>query len=147
MSETRKRPMGEVHVEVPFHDVDGLGVVWHGHIYKYMEIARTELFRMIGWEPRPGSIEKTGVDENNYSIRIVESRCRHLMPLLYGDQLRVRAWVRDVETQVHVAYEVFNLTRDYRAARGRTTLVVVDGQGALVRSLDPARVAQLLGEA
>ena len=102
MNERRKkagRLQVEVPIEVPFHDVDGLGVVWHGHIYKYIEIARTALFREVGLEKRPGEIEKVGRDENNFSLRVVESRCRHLMPLYYGDQLKVRAWFRDINEQ------------------------------------------------
>jgi acyl-CoA thioester hydrolase len=33
----------EVEVEVPFHDVDLAGVVWHGHYMKYLENARWAL--------------------------------------------------------------------------------------------------------
>lgn len=142
----RERPKAEVAIEVPFHDVDALGVVWHGHIYKYLEIARTELFRLVELEPRPGKIEKTGRDENNFSLRVVETRCRHLMPLRYGDQLKVRAWFRAIDEQIHVAYDVLNETRQYRAARARTTLVVVDARGKLVTERDPERVAQMMGE-
>ena len=32
-----------VELEVPFHDIDGMGIVWHGHYFKYLEIARTKL--------------------------------------------------------------------------------------------------------
>lgn len=144
-SSSYARPQAEVRLEVPFHDVDALGVVWHGHVYKYLEIARTALFRQVQLEPEPGKIEKVGQDENNFSLRVVETRCRHLMPLRYGDQLTVRAWFRAVDEQIHVAYEVYNHTRSYRGARARTTLVVVDGSGKLVTELDPARVAQMLG--
>ncbi len=139
------RPAAKVSLEVPFHDVDGLGVVWHGHLYKYIEIARTALFRQVGLEPKPGNIRKVGRDENNYSLRVVESRCRHLMPLYYGDQLTVRAWFRAIDEQFHVAYEVYNETRGYRAARARTKLVVVDERGQLVTERDPERVAKYLG--
>ena len=34
-----------VEIEVPFHDVDALRIVWHGHYYKYLELARTQLLR------------------------------------------------------------------------------------------------------
>ncbi len=37
-----------IEFEVPFHDVDALRVVWHGHYYKYLELARTALFRSSG---------------------------------------------------------------------------------------------------
>ena len=38
----------EVELEVPFHDVDMLQLVWHGHYYKYFELARTQLLRQRG---------------------------------------------------------------------------------------------------
>jgi len=31
----------EIRLEVPFHDVDALRIVWHGHYLKYLELART----------------------------------------------------------------------------------------------------------
>ncbi len=51
---------------VPLHDCDPLGIVWHGHYYKYLEIARTLLFEGLGIDvaffqknatstPRPGA--------------------------------------------------------------------------------------------
>ena len=33
----------DVMIEVPFHDVDTMNVVWHGHYLKYFEIARCKL--------------------------------------------------------------------------------------------------------
>ena len=39
-----------VELDVPFRHVDLLGVVWHGHYYKYMEEARTPLLRACGVE-------------------------------------------------------------------------------------------------
>ena len=35
-----------VELEVPLHDVDVLGIVWHGHYYKYLEAARTALLQI-----------------------------------------------------------------------------------------------------
>ena len=37
----------EVVIEIPFHDVDVIGVVWHGHYFKYLEIARCALLEKI----------------------------------------------------------------------------------------------------
>jgi len=37
-----------VELTVPFHDVDVLHVVWHGHYYKYLEVARTALMKSAG---------------------------------------------------------------------------------------------------
>ena len=35
----------DIRMEVPFHDIDILGIVWHGHYNKYFELARTALYR------------------------------------------------------------------------------------------------------
>ena len=46
-------PEAEIIIRVPFHDVDLMEVVWHGHYAKYFEIARCALPLM---ENRQGSI-------------------------------------------------------------------------------------------
>ena len=111
--------------EVPFHDVDPLLIVWHGHYFKYFELARTALFRRHG-------IDGPELLELGYRFVISHSECRHIAPLTYGDRYRVRAWFLDVEHRVHVAYEVFDLTHDRRAARARTELVTMDARRTLL---------------
>ena len=44
MSEILLPPMSvAVEIEIPFHDVDTMHIVWHGHYLKYFEIARCKL--------------------------------------------------------------------------------------------------------
>ena len=80
-----------VELDVPFHDVDGLRVVWHGHYLKYLEIARCALLRahrldvpdmielgyqfMVGgqWVAHPG-------DQHEYKVHIVD----HADPITAG---------------------------------------------------------------
>ena len=38
-----------VDIQIPFHDVDAMGIVWHGHYLKYFEIARCALLDSIGY--------------------------------------------------------------------------------------------------
>ncbi len=55
--------MREVTVEhtVPFHDVDPLFVVWHGHYFKYFEYGREALMRAHGLDvPRVVPIPTSG---------------------------------------------------------------------------------------
>lgn len=122
-----KPPADAVVVEglVPFHDVDPLHIVWHGHYYKYLEVARTELFRRHAID---------GEDLLNLGYRFVvsHSECRHVAALTYGDRYRVKAWFIDTDQRINVGYEVWDLTHDRRAARGRTELVTTDGQGTLL---------------
>lgn len=39
----------EVELTVPFHDVDMMGVVWHGNYFRYFEIAREALLNQFNY--------------------------------------------------------------------------------------------------
>ena len=39
----------DVIIEVPFHDVDTMHVVWHGHYLKYFEVARCKLLDQFNY--------------------------------------------------------------------------------------------------
>lgn len=114
-----------VELEVPFHDVDALRVVWHGHYYKYFEIARTQLFRARG-------LDQDAFVALGLTVVVIDTQCRHASPLRYADRFRVDAWFRDIEHRMCVAYQIQNLTSGRRAARGRTVLVTIDSTGGML---------------
>jgi len=111
----------ETHVdfEVPFHDVDLMGIAWHGHYYKYLELARTQLLRAR-------KLDAGDLIGPRYRFLLIESHCRHTYPLFYGDCARVSAWVRDVQHRIFLAYEITNLTHARRSARAHTILATTD---------------------
>lgn len=111
--------------EVPFHDVDALRVVWHGHYFKYFELARTQLLRAVG-------LDAGELIGGRYQFVVIDSRCRHGGPLRYGDRVRISAWFGDLHRRIHIAYEVWNLTLGRRAARGHTVLATLDREGGLL---------------
>ncbi len=125
MSETLRLHEVRVALEVPFHDVDQLGVVWHGHYFKYFEIARTRLLRAIGLDA--GELIGT-----RYRFLITETSCRHIHPLAYGERFEVSAWLRDFENRLCLDYEITSIDHDRRSARGHTVLVSTDAEGRLL---------------
>jgi acyl-CoA thioester hydrolase len=125
-----------IDLDVAFHDVDALRVVWHGHYYKYFELARTALFRSR-------KLDVPDLIALDYSFVVIESKCRHSFPLRYGDRFRVSAYFKDVEYRLHIAFEVENLTAERRAAKGHTLLATLDGQGKLLFGT-PAAILQRL---
>ena len=114
-----------VELEVPYHDVDPLGIVWHGNYYKYFELARTRLLRDHG-------LDSGDLIGKRYRFYVIESRCRHSFPLRYGERARVSAWVRDMRHRVMIQFEVTNLAHERRAARGFTALATVDADNNLL---------------
>jgi len=113
-----------IELEVPFHDVDVLEVVWHGHYPKYLDLARTALLRS----------RKLDVDDLRtlgYRFLLSESYLRHASPLRYGDRVRVFAWPAEVESRIRIGYRIVNLTREVLAAEGFTVLVTSNAAGEL----------------
>ncbi|HEY8427298.1 MAG TPA: acyl-CoA thioesterase [Sandaracinaceae bacterium] len=138
---SRARPPADAAViegEVPFHDVDPLHIVWHGHYYKYLEVARTALFRRH-------RIDGPDLLELGYRFVIAHAECRYVSALRYGDRYRVSAWFLDTEQRVHVAYEVWNVTENRRSARARTALVTTDARGELLL-VTPAVIRERIHE-
>ncbi len=114
-----------VQLEVPFHDVDPLSLAWHGHYYKYFELARTKLLRSIG-------LDAGELIGKRFRFLIVESQCRHIQPLRYGERFEVAAWIRDSANRICIDYEIASLDQARRCARGHTVLASTDLEGHLL---------------
>lgn len=108
--------VARVEVDVPFHDVDLGGIVWHGHFLKYFEIARTALMRSF-------DLDIDRLHEIGVRVVVAESRCRHHRPLRYGERAVVSAWVETIQPAVSIRYRIDHAGA--LVAEGRTTLVAV----------------------
>lgn len=113
-----------VELEVPFHDVDSLHVVWHGWYLKYMEVGRTALLRTR-------AIDAADMMALGYRFYIIESHVRHVGPAGYGDRLKVTSWYTEVENRIGISCVIDNLTSGKRCAIGASVLVTTDAGGQL----------------
>jgi acyl-CoA thioester hydrolase len=113
-----------IELEVPFHDVDSLHVVWHGWYCKYLELARTALLRSR-------CIDAPDMIRLGFKFFVIETHLRHLGPARYGDRLRVTSWFTEVENRIGISYVIDNLTGGKRCSLGATVLVTTDQAGAL----------------
>jgi acyl-CoA thioester hydrolase len=127
-----------VELEVPFHHVDALRIVWHGHYPKYFEQASTALLRKLG-------LDAGEVDGAHYKMVVIESHCRHGYPLHYADRVRVRAWISEYTRRLTIRYEIDNLTHGRRAAHGHVSLATLDESGRLRLETPPRIVARIRG--
>ncbi len=111
--------------EVPFHDVDALRIVWHGHYYKYLEAGRTALMRSC-------NLDVPEVAALDLRMVVIDAHCRYTYPLQYADRVRVAAWFTEVSPRIVIAYRLYNLSHNRCAARAQTTLVTTDANGRLL---------------
>jgi len=113
-----------VEIEVPFHDVDGLQIVWHGNYCKYLELGRTALLR---------ARQLDALDMLSLRLRflVTETHIRHLRPLRYADRARVTSWFIETECRIRVACEIRDIGSGRVCAEGETVLVTVADSGEL----------------
>ena len=87
----------EVVIDVPFHDVDVMGVAWHGHYVKYFEIARCALLDSIDYNyPQ--------MRDSGYAWPVIDLRIRYPRPLRFQQKVRVIARLEEWENRLKVSY-------------------------------------------
>jgi acyl-CoA thioester hydrolase len=120
----------DVEVEVSFHDVDMVGVVWHGHYLRYLEDARWALMNQMGY-----GLER--MIASGFAWPIVELHTKYISPARFGDRLRVRASLVEWESRLAVNYLVSRPEDGGRVARARTVQVAVDAQSGALQFATP----------
>ena len=125
-----------VELEVPFHHVDALGIVWNGHYPKYFEAGGMALLRKL-------QLDAGELVGGRWRLVVIESFCRYGFPLRYAERVRVDAWIADYSRRLTIRYEIRNLSQDRRSARGHTRLAALDAMGQLRFETPPEIVARI----
>jgi acyl-CoA thioester hydrolase len=113
---------GEVVIEVPFHDVDAMGVAWHGHYVKYLEIARTAMMRKAGLDFQ--QMQDWGV-----MWPVVVCNMKFIRPLRYGQQVRVRADLLEYQARLRISYVLTDVATGQKVNKAETIQLAVTSDG------------------
>lgn len=112
------RITADVHMEVPFFDVDSLNIVWHGNYCKYFEVARCELLGKIGYD-------YSVMRETGYAFPVVELKAKYILPLVFQQRIRIRAELLEWEHRLKCQYEIFDAQSGVVHTRGTTVQAAV----------------------
>lgn len=129
-----------VTLEVPFHDVDSMGIVWHGHYIKYFEIARTALLRHVG-------MDLAEMNASGCVWPVVTCDVKYLRPLRYGQTFRVEATLLDYDCRMKIAYAIHDAVSGERLTRATTMQFPVDAATGETRYETPAGLVQAIERA
>ncbi len=114
-------------IRVYIEDTDAGGIVYYVNYLKFMERARTEWLRSLGFD-------KAGANSESYQFVVREANVRYLSPARLDDELQVRTSLEQVGgASLTLAQEVI---RDAQCL-ARAAIVVACVQGA---SLKPCRL-------
>ena len=119
-----------INIEVPFHDVDAMNVVWHGHYAKYFELARCALLRRFDYD-YPQMLA------SGYLWPIVDCRLKYVRPVVYGQQLRVEATLLEYENRIKIGYEIRDAATGERLTKGSTIQVAINAATRELQFVSP----------
>ncbi len=116
----------EVEIEIPFHDVDVLGVAWHGHYAKYLEIARCALLDKINYN-------YPEMKASGYAWPVIDMRIRYPQPLFFQQRVNVKVRLDEWENRLKFSYVIEDAQSGKRLTRAYTVQVALDmGSGEML---------------
>ncbi len=133
----------ETNIVVPFHDVDSMRVVWHGHYAKYLEVARCEFLDTLGYS-------YAAMEETGFAWPVIDMRLKYIKPLRFGQTICVRCTLREWEYRLKLDYVISDAQTGERLTKAYTIQVAVDQQtGEMCFESPPAlrkRLEAVLGK-
>lgn len=123
----------ECDIRIRFNEIDALGIVWHGHYFRFFEDGRESFGKLYG-------IDYMSIYELGYSIPLVEMHCFNLKPLKYGDDCVLRTtYISCPSAKIVFEYHLYKLNngKNTLVATGRTVQVFVNRDGTL-ELIEPA---------
>lgn len=138
MSKAKSRWQHSIEVEVPFHDVDVMGIAWHGHYAKYFEIARCALLDTVDYNyPQ--------MKASGYAWPVIDMHIRYVQPLLFQQKVRVDCWISEYEYRLKINYLVSDIDSGRRLTKGHTIQVAVNMENEELCLASPAVLLEKLG--
>jgi acyl-CoA thioester hydrolase len=133
-----KRPDHAITTEhkIGLHHCDLLGVAWHGRYFEWLEMARTALFQSR-------DLDVPEIRALGHRMYVVETNCRYMATLAYGETARITAWFTQVAPLIRVAYDIHNTVSDRWSARALTVLATTALDGSLLSTTPESILARL----
>ncbi|WP_394751714.1 acyl-CoA thioesterase [Crenothrix sp.] len=110
-----------VDLTIPFHDVDMMEVVWHGHYAKYFEIARCAVLEKINYN-------YLHMRDSGYAWPVIDLRIRYVKPAVFGQVITITASIVEWENCLKINYLITDKNTGARLAKGHSVQVAVNMQ-------------------
>lgn len=111
----------EIEVVIPFHDVDSMGITWHGNYLRYFEVARCQLLDLIDYGYR-------AMQDSGYSWPIVDLQIKYVQSSTFDQKVIIKAAIAEWENRLKINYQVLDAVTRKRITKGYTIQAAVDMQ-------------------
>lgn len=123
---------------VPFHDVDMMMVVWHGHYVKYFEVARCDLLDKIEYN-------YTEMVNSGFAWPVIDMALRYVKPAHFGRWITVEASLVEYENRLRIDYIIRDRDSGEKLTKGHTIQVAVTLDTHEMCLASPPVLAQKIG--
>ena len=130
----------EVIIEIPFHDLDPAGIVWHGNYARYFELARCALLEGIGYNY--DHMQAAGI-----VWPLIDYQARYVQAARFKQKLRVKAWFIEWEHRLKIGYLITDADTGHRITKGHTVQVAVVMATGEMQLVAPKQLMDKLGPA
>jgi acyl-CoA thioester hydrolase len=131
-------PTHSVAIKVPFHDLDPVGIVWHGNYAKYFEIARCALLETFNYN-------YDQMAASGFAWPIIDLHMRYVKAARFAETLNIAASLREWEYRLRIDYLVTDASSGLRVCKGTSIQVAVDMKTHEMCLRSPEVIFQRLG--
>lgn len=128
-----------VRLRVPFHHIDPMQVVWHGHYFEYFEAARDGLFESLNINL------ESFYSKYGYIFPVIRSSVKFIRPLRYKDIFVCTARALEAKRKMVIDYEITMESDNKRCTVGRTEQVVLKMPEAEIEYEIPKEIRDAMG--
>ena len=109
----------EMKLTVQFYDLDPMNVVWHGNYLKYLESARCDLLKKIGYD-----YDNMRADGVVYPIAKMD--LKYIKPCKFNQVLFVETIVEELEPSLIIKYNIFDEESGEKVFSAKSMQICVD---------------------
>jgi acyl-CoA thioester hydrolase len=127
-----------IELQIPFHDLDPVNIVWHGNHAKYFEQARCALLETIDYN-------YDAMRASGYIWPVIDLHVRYIKPLHFKQRVRVQASLKEWEYRLKIDYLVSDVATGQRLAKGTSIQVAIEAASKEMCLLSPRVLFERLG--
>lgn len=109
----------EMKLTVQFYDLDPMNVVWHGNYLKYLESARCDLLKKIGYD-----YDNMRADGVVYPIAKMD--LKYIKPCKFNQVLFLETIVEELEPALIIKYNIFDEESGEKVFSAKSMQICVD---------------------
>lgn len=128
----------QISLEIPFHDLDPMDIVWHGNYARYFELARCHLLERFDYNYE-------AMRASNYAWPIINLQVKYLRPLRFRQRIQVQARILEWAHRLRIRYQITDEATGGKLTEGLTDQVAVDLKTGEMLMASPQILYQKLG--